>query len=114
MGLPAFSMYAAAKAAVRSFAKSWSSDLKSRNIRVNSLSPGTVPTEGYEYEIGMTPEQVEEYIARVSTEIPLGRVGKPAEIAEAVLFLASDRSSFVTGIDLVVDGGQTQIYAGKN
>ncbi|MEJ5145331.1 SDR family oxidoreductase [Sphingobacterium sp. MYb388] len=114
MGLPAFSMYAATKAAVRSFAKSWSSDLKDRGIRVNSLSPGTVPTEGYEHEIGMTPQQVDDYIARVTPSIPLGRVGTPREVAEALLFLASDRSSFITGIDLVVDGGQTQIYAGRN
>lgn len=114
MGLPGFSIYAATKAAVRSFARSWTTDLKHRKIRVNTVSPGVIPTEGYETEQGMTPQQVKEYTDRVSQEIPVGRVGTSEELGNAVVFLASDASSFITGIELTVDGGQTQVYGGKN
>ena len=114
MGLPGFSIYAATKAAVRSFARSWTTDLKHRKIRVNAVSPGVIPTEGYETEQGMSPQQVKEYTDRVSLEIPAGRVGTSEELGNAVIFLASDASSFITGIELTVDGGQTQVYAGKN
>jgi NAD(P)-dependent dehydrogenase (short-subunit alcohol dehydrogenase family) len=114
MGLPGFAVYAATKAAVRSLARSWTTDLKHRGIRVNSISPGVVPTEGYRTEQKMTEEQVTDYAQRVTSEIPVGRVGTPEDIGDAVVFLASDASSFITGIDLVVDGGQTRVYAGKN
>ena len=112
MGLADFSIYAATKAAVRSFAKSWTTDLKNRRIRVNGVSPGVVPTEAYTTELGMTETQVQEYIDRVTPEVPAGRVGTAEDIGDAVVFLASDSSSYITGIDLAVDGGMTQVYAG--
>jgi NAD(P)-dependent dehydrogenase (short-subunit alcohol dehydrogenase family) len=114
MGLQGFGIYAAAKAAVRSFARSWTTDLKERNIRVNALSPGVVPTEGYRTEQGMSEQQVQDYIDRVTSEIPVGRVGTAEDMGNAVVFLASDASSFISGIELTVDGGQTMVYAGKN
>lgn len=114
MGLPGFGIYAATKAAVRSLARSWTTDLKDRKIRVNAVSPGVVPTEGYMTEQGMTEQQVKEYTDRVSHEIPVGRVGTSEEIGNAVVFLASDAASFITGVELTVDGGQTMVYAGKN
>ncbi|PIH55425.1 oxidoreductase [Paenibacillus sp. LK1] len=114
MGLPGFAVYAATKAAVRSLARSWTTDLKHRGIRVNSVSPGVVPTEGYRTEQHMTEEQVTDYAERVTSEIPVGRVGTPEDIGDAVVFLASEASGFITGIDLIVDGGQTRVYAGKN
>ncbi|WP_312148411.1 SDR family NAD(P)-dependent oxidoreductase [Paenibacillus odorifer] len=114
MGLPGFAVYAATKAAVRSLARSWTTDLKHRGIRVNSVSPGVVPTEGYRTEQHMTEEQVADYSERVTSEIPVGRVGTPEDIGDAVVFLASEASGFITGIDLIVDGGQTRVYAGKN
>ena len=114
MGLPGFGIYAATKAAVRSLARSWTTDLKNKKIRVNAVSPGVVPTEGYTTEQGMTEQQVKEYTDRVSHEIPIGRVGTSEEIGNAVVFLASDAASFITGVELTVDGGQTMVYAGKN
>lgn len=114
MGLQGFGIYAATKAAVRSFARSWTTDLKERKIRVNALSPGVVPTEGYRTEQGMTEQQIQDYVGRVTDEIPVGRVGTAEDIGNAVVFLASEASSFITGIELTVDGGQTMIYAGKN
>ncbi|WP_369769261.1 SDR family NAD(P)-dependent oxidoreductase [Flavobacterium sp. WC2416] len=114
MGLPGFGMYAASKAAVRSFARSWTTDLKDRRIRVNALSPGVVPTEGYRTEQGMTEEQVNDYVAAATKEIPVGRVGSPEDMGNAVVFLASEASSFISGIELTVDGGQTMVYAGKS
>jgi NAD(P)-dependent dehydrogenase (short-subunit alcohol dehydrogenase family) len=106
-GAPAFSVYSATKAAVRSFARSWTLDLKERNIRVNAVSPGVVPTPGYD-QMG-TKEQVRGFIDVMVTTIPLGRAGTPDEVAKAVVFLASDDSSFVNGIELFVDGGMAQI-----
>lgn len=114
MGLPGFAVYAATKAAVRSLARSWTTDLKGRNIRVNTISPGVVPTEGYSHEQKMTPDQIGDYVRRVSTEIPAGRVGTPQDIGDALVFLVSDASSYIRGVDLVVDGGMTRVYAGKN
>ena len=102
-------VYAATKAAVRSFARTWSADLKDRKIRVNVVSPGTVVTPGYKTELGMSDEQIEEYKAQVAAATPLGRAGTPDEIAKAVVFLASDDSSYVNGIELFVDGGMAQI-----
>ncbi len=110
-GSPAFSVYSATKktAAVRSFARTWSVDLKERRIRVNAISPGIVPTPGYNTSLGMTQEHVDQYVQTASGTIPLGRAGTPDEVAKAVLFLASDDSSYVTGIELFVDGGLAQI-----
>jgi NAD(P)-dependent dehydrogenase (short-subunit alcohol dehydrogenase family) len=104
IGRPAFSVYAATKAAVRSFARNWSVDLKMRKIRVNVVSPGTVPTPAYDY-LGITKEM----LAGELESIPLGRLGVPDDIAKAVIFLASDDSSYITGIELFVDGGFAQI-----
>ncbi|CAN5611736.1 SDR family oxidoreductase [soil metagenome] len=108
-GLPAFSVYAATKAALRSFARTWAVDLKGRNIRVNVVSPGTVVTPSYKSELGLTDEQIKEFIAQAAATTPLGRPGTPDEIAKAVLFLASDDSSYITGTELFVDGGAAQI-----
>ena len=110
-GTPAFSVYSATKAAVRSFARSWTLDLKERKIRVNAISPGVIPTPAYNH-IGLSDERVQEVQEFVSSQvstIPLGRVGTPDEIAKAVVFLASDDSSYVNGIELFVDGGMAQI-----
>lgn len=103
-GPSTFSIYAATKAAVRSFARTWTTDLAHRKIRVNVVSPGFVPTPGYDY-LGITSEMV----AQEVTRIPLGRAGLPDDIANAVLFLASEESSYITGIELFVDGGLTQV-----
>jgi NAD(P)-dependent dehydrogenase (short-subunit alcohol dehydrogenase family) len=108
-GSAAFSVYAATKAALRSFARTWSVDLKSRKIRVNVISPGTVITPGYKTELGMTDDQIEQVKAQTAATAPLGRVGTPDEVAKAVSFLASDDSSYITGIELFVDGGIAQI-----
>ncbi len=108
-GNPAFSVYSATKAAVRSFARTWSVDLKERKIRVNAISPGVVPTPGYNTSLGMTQEQVDQFVQSQIGSIPLGRPGTADEIAKAVLFLASDDSSYVNGIELFVDGGLAQI-----
>jgi NAD(P)-dependent dehydrogenase (short-subunit alcohol dehydrogenase family) len=107
-GTPAFSVYSATKAAVRSFARNWTLDLKERNIRVNAVSPGVVPTPGYNL-MGVTKEEVQGFVDSMLTTIPLGRAGTPDDIAKAVVFLASDDSSFVNGIELFVDGGMAQI-----
>ena len=92
----------------RSFARTWSVDLKSRKIRVNVVSPGTVITPGYK-SAGLSDEQIAQMEADAAAATPLGRVGTPDEIAKAVVFLASDESSYVTGIELFVDGGLAQI-----
>ena len=107
-GSPAFSVYSATKAAVRSFARTWSVDLKGRGIRVNVVSPGTVVTPGYK-AAGLTDDQIEQMAAAAAATTPLGRVGTTDEIAQAVVFLASDESAYVTGADLFVDGGAAQI-----
>ena len=114
MGLPGFGVYAATKAAVRSLAQSWTTDLKRRDIRVNTISPDVAPTEGYGEEHKMTNQQVIDYVKRVSTEIPAGRVGSAQDIGDALVFFASDANAHIRGIDLVVDGGVTRVYAGKN
>jgi NAD(P)-dependent dehydrogenase (short-subunit alcohol dehydrogenase family) len=107
-GMGAFSVYSATKAAVRSFARTWTVDLKDRKIRVNVISPGPIETPGID-GIGLTDEQVREFKAGVVAGVPMGRMGDPDEIAKAAVFLASDDSSFVTGIELFVDGGMAQI-----
>ena len=107
-GFAANSVYSATKAAVRSFARTWTSDLKARKIRVNALSPGPIATPGIEQLTG-SKEGIAQWEASMSAAVPLGRVGEPDEIARAAVFLASDDSSFVTGIELFVDGGMAQI-----
>ena len=107
-GTAAFSIYSASKAAVRNLARSWILDLKGRNIRINVISPGVVPTPGCD-GLGLTKEQIQGFIDFQVNTIPSGRAGTPEEIAKAVTFLASDDSRFVNGIELFVDGGMTQI-----
>ena len=103
-GVPAFSIYSATKAALRSLARGWTVDLKDRGIRVNVVSPGYVRTAAHD-RLGIT----EEMTTAAVTAIPLGRAGTAEEIAKAVLFLSCDDSSYVAGIDLAVDGGLGQI-----
>lgn len=107
VGTPAFSVYSATKAAVRTFARNWSLDLQGKDIRVNAVSPGVVPTPGCEL-LGLTNEQIVVFVDEQKKNIPLGRVGTPDEVAKAVVYLASDDSSFITGIELFVDGGMAQ------
>ncbi len=108
-GAPAFTVYAATKAALRSFARSWATDLKGSGIRVNVVSPGTIVTPAYKSELGLSDDQIEGFTAQAALVTPLGRTGSADEIASAVSFLASDDASFITGIELFVDGGQAQI-----
>ncbi|MDE1180403.1 SDR family oxidoreductase [Paraburkholderia sp.] len=108
-GTPAFGVYAATKAALRSFTRTWASDLKGRDIRVNVVAPGVVVTPAYKSELKMTDEQIDAYSNEVSKTTPLGRVGTPDEIAKAVSFLASDDASYITGTELFVDGGLAQV-----
>ncbi|HEX8339640.1 MAG TPA: SDR family oxidoreductase [Tepidisphaeraceae bacterium] len=108
-GVAAFGVYSATKAAVRSFARTWAVDLKDRRIRVNVVAPGTIVTPAYKSELGMTDEQIKAFDAQASAATPLGRTGTPDELAKAVLFLACDDSSYITGIELFVDGGAAQI-----
>lgn len=106
-GLAAQSVYSATKAAVRSFARTWTTDLAARRIRVNTVSPGPVATGGLRDLVGAkNDDQLESIFA---AGVPMGRVGRPEEIARAVVFLASDDSSFVTGAELFVDGGLAQV-----
>jgi NAD(P)-dependent dehydrogenase (short-subunit alcohol dehydrogenase family) len=106
-GVPAFGVYAATKAALRSFARTWAVDLRERGIRVNVVAPGTVVTPAY--KTLLTEEQIGGFTAQAAATTPLGRVGTADEIAKAVVFLASDDASFVDGIELFVDGGAAQI-----
>src|SRR3979411_316840 len=109
LGLPGFSTYAASKAAVRSFARAWTLDLKDRKIRVNSMSPGPTETPALETTTGLTPEQAEQAAAQFASQITMGRRGKTEEIAAAVNYLASAESSFITGVDRALDGGMAQV-----
>jgi NAD(P)-dependent dehydrogenase (short-subunit alcohol dehydrogenase family) len=101
-GTPAFGVYGATKAAIRNFVRAWTMELTERRIRSNVLSPGPTDTPA-------VTRQPADAIARIVSTIPMGRMGEPDEIAKAALFLASDDSSFVTGIELFVDGGRAQI-----
>jgi NAD(P)-dependent dehydrogenase (short-subunit alcohol dehydrogenase family) len=107
-GMQAMSVYSATKAAVRSFARTWTVDLKERKIRVNAVSSGPIATPTFG-KMGLTAEQQRQFGAQFVEQMPMGRIGNPDEIASAVLFLASSESSFVTGIELTVDGGTAQI-----
>ena len=107
-GLPANSVYAASKAAVRSFARSWTTDLKARRIRVNAVSPGTIDTPGLNDLLASAPAG-EERRKGIKSAVPLGRFGVADEIAKAVVFLASDDASYITGAELFVDGGFAQV-----
>jgi NAD(P)-dependent dehydrogenase (short-subunit alcohol dehydrogenase family) len=101
-GTPAYGVYGATKAAIRLFVRTWTVELKDRHIRSNIVSPGPIDTPA----VGQLPAEA---IARIAATVPMGRMGEPDEIAKAALFLASDDSSFVTGIELFVDGGRAQV-----
>lgn len=105
-GLADLSVYSATKAALRSFARTWATDLADRRIRVNVVSPGFIDTPGLQELEAATSDQL---TATLATSIPLRRMGKPAEIAKAVSFLGSDESSYVTGTELFIDGGFAQV-----
>jgi NAD(P)-dependent dehydrogenase (short-subunit alcohol dehydrogenase family) len=107
-GMAAFSVYSATKAAVRSFARTWTVDLKDRKIRVNALSPGPIETPGVD-GLANSQEELDQIKAGLAASVPLGRMGEADEIAKVAVFLASDDSSYVTGIELFVDGGMAQI-----
>ena len=107
-GLPAHGTYSAAKAAVRSLARTWTMELKDRGIRVNAISPGAIDTPIIDSQVS-TAAEAAELRAKFAAATPLGRIGRPEEIASAALFLASEDSSFVAGIELFVDGGLAQV-----
>jgi len=107
-GVEACSVYSASKAAVRSLARCWTTELRHRKIRVNAISAGPTETPGFN-KPGGTREQIDEMKANVIAAVPLGRMGTPDEVANAAVFLASDDSSYVTGIELFVDGGLAQV-----
>jgi len=107
-GLPTNSVYSATKAAVRSFARTWTTDLKDRHIRVNAVSPGPIETPLLDKLISSS-ETGQQRLKMLHESVPLGRLGKPDEIAKAVVFLASDDSSYITGTELFVDGGTAQV-----
>jgi NAD(P)-dependent dehydrogenase (short-subunit alcohol dehydrogenase family) len=107
-GNPVLSVYSASKAAVRSFARTWTSDLKGRKIRVNTLSPGPIDTPIFE-TVPLPREEVEQFKSQIIARVPMGRMGRPEEIANAALFLACEDSSFITGVELCVDGGSAQV-----
>jgi NAD(P)-dependent dehydrogenase (short-subunit alcohol dehydrogenase family) len=107
-GMPAFSVYSATKAAVRSFARSWTADLKDRRIRVNAVSPGPIETPGVS-SLVKNAEEEKQLKAGLVSGVPMGRMGTSDEIAKAVSFLASDDASYIAGIELFVDGGYAQV-----
>lgn len=108
IGMPGSSVYAATKAALRSFARTLSADLVGRGIRVNAVSPGPIATPIFG-RMGLTHDEIDGFSKDMIAKIPLKRVGQPIEIAKAVAYLASDDSSYVVGAELVVDGGLTQL-----
>jgi NAD(P)-dependent dehydrogenase (short-subunit alcohol dehydrogenase family) len=103
-GAEALSVYSATKAAIRSFARTWTVELKHRKIRANAISPGPIDTPGFN-GLALSEEQIEQFKTSIVSTVPMGRMGSPDEVAKAVSFLASDDSSYVTGIELFVDGG---------
>jgi NAD(P)-dependent dehydrogenase (short-subunit alcohol dehydrogenase family) len=107
-GLAANSVYSATKAAIRSFARTWTTDLKDRQIRVNAVSPGATDTPGLRELFGSS-DVGQQRLKMISSVVPLGRLGEPREVARAVVFLASDDSSYISGVELFVDGGLAQI-----
>jgi NAD(P)-dependent dehydrogenase (short-subunit alcohol dehydrogenase family) len=107
-GMPAFSVYSATKAAVRSFARTWTTDLKDRRIRVNVISPGPIKTPILD-GLAETDEQRQGILQQLTSMVPLGRMGEPDEIGKAAVFLASQDASFIAGAELFVDGGSAQV-----
>jgi len=109
MGTAGFSVYAASKAAVRSFARNWILDVKDRGTRINTLSPGPTRTPGLVDLAGPDAAHQQGLLAALAAQVPLGRVADPDEIGKTAVFLASDDASYVTGVELFVDGGQAQV-----
>jgi NAD(P)-dependent dehydrogenase (short-subunit alcohol dehydrogenase family) len=107
-GIPGFTAYSATKAAVRSFVRTWTAELKHRRIRVNAISPGPIDTPIFEQQ-APTKEGADQARAQFAAAVPFGRLGRPEEIASAALFLASDEAGFIAGVDLPVDGGMTAV-----
>lgn len=107
-GMDAFSAYCATKAAVRSLARSWTVELQPRGIRVNVVSPGPIATPIFG-KMGISAEEAAQFGENVEKQVPMQRMGRPEEVAAAVLFLASDQASYITGVDLAVDGGMAQV-----
>ena len=107
-GLPGSSAYGAAEAAVRAFARTWTVELKERHIRVNAVSPGPIDTRLHN-KLGESHPDTAKVAAAMVAHIPVGRIGRAEEVAAAVTFLASDDASFVTGVELTVDGGMTEV-----
>lgn len=109
LGMPAFTVYSATKAAIGSFARTWTTDLAARRIRVNTIAPGTIITPIMTEQAGFSDEQLEAFYTEFAAKTPLGRNGNPSEIASVATFLASAESSFITGVELPVDGGYAQV-----
>ncbi|MCO5991996.1 glucose 1-dehydrogenase [Actinoallomurus rhizosphaericola] len=107
-GNEAFGVYGASKAAIRSFARTWANELKGRGIRVNSIAPGPIATPGVD-GLARGDEQAAQLRDQLASTVPLGRMGRPEEVASTAVFLASSESSFITGIELFVDGGAVQV-----
>jgi NAD(P)-dependent dehydrogenase (short-subunit alcohol dehydrogenase family) len=107
-GTPNFGVYSATKAAVRSFARTWTNELKDRGIRVNVVSPGPIDTPGLT-GLAKTEEERKAIVSQLVSSVPLGRLGQPDEVAKTVVFLASDDASYVAGVELFVDGGMVQV-----
>jgi NAD(P)-dependent dehydrogenase (short-subunit alcohol dehydrogenase family) len=108
IGMPNSSVYAASKAALLSFAKTWSGELIGRGIRVNAISPGPIRTPLYD-KLGLAPEDLQKVAGNILAQVPSGRFGDPAEVARAVVFLASDESPFTVGAELIIDGGMSTL-----
>jgi NAD(P)-dependent dehydrogenase (short-subunit alcohol dehydrogenase family) len=107
-GIPGYTAYSATKAAVRSFVRTWTAELRDRRIRVNAISPGPIDTPIFEQQ-APTREEADQVRAKFAAAVPFGRLGRPDEIASAALFLASDEAGYIAGVDLPVDGGMTAI-----
>lgn len=110
-GTPGFGVYSASKAALRQFARVWAAELAPRGIRVNVVTPGPTDTPGLRGIAQGDPDRERAMLAGMAGQLPLARLGDPAEIASAVLFLASDQASFMTGAELFVDGGEVQTFS---
>ena len=113
LGLPDFSLYAASKAAVRSFIYSWTKDLQEKRIRINAVSPGIIPTAAATGELGRSEKEEQERQQYRASLTPLGRVGNVKDTSDAIIFLASDESSYITGVELKVDGGLSAVFANQ-
>ncbi len=113
LGLKDFSLYIAAKSAEKSFIHTWTNELRDRKIRVNAIAPGIIPTEAAGGELGRSAEEEKERQAYRSTLIPAGRVGHVRDIANTAVFLGSDESSYINGVEILVDGGLAAVYPVK-